>query len=135
MLVEVEINSQQIFENSQDSEKNKCIGEITYYNKGAILQFTEKYENQELKFKMTILHDKIITIRNNQSMIFDIKNKHNTTLNTPYGVLSMKITTKILNVIQQTNKIKEIHLGYEIELENGIQYYNKVDIAINEMLR
>ena len=42
MLVEVEINSQQIFENSQDSEKNKCIGEITYYNKGAILQVTEK---------------------------------------------------------------------------------------------
>ena len=52
MPVEVEINSQQIFENSQDSENSKCLGEITYHNKGAVLQFTEKYENQELKFKI-----------------------------------------------------------------------------------
>ena len=44
MKVEIEINSKQVFENSQESEKNNCVGEITYYNKGAILEFTEKHE-------------------------------------------------------------------------------------------
>lgn len=132
MPVEVEINSQQIFENNQDSERNICIGEITYHNKGTILQFTEKYENQELKFKMTILGNKIITVRNNQNMIFDLQNKNNTTLNTPYGILSMTITTKKIDIIKEEDKIKEIHLGYDIELENGVQYYNIVDITIKE---
>lgn len=132
MPVEVEINSKQIFENTTDGENNKCEGQITYHNKGAILEFTEKYEDQELKFKMTILNNKIITVRNNQNMIFDLQNKNNTTLNTPYGILNMTITTKKIEVIREENKIKEIHLGYDIELENGMQYYNIVDINIKE---
>lgn len=133
MPVEVEINSKQIFENTTDGESNKCEGQITYHNKGAILEFTEKYEDQELKFKMTILENKIITLRNNQNMIFDLKNKNNTTLNTPYGILNMTITTKKMDIIREGSNIREIHLGYDIELENGIKYYNIVDINVKEI--
>lgn len=132
MPVEIEINSKQIFEDSTDGESNKCEGVIVYHNKGAVLEFTEKYEDQELKFKMTILENKIITLRNNQKMIFDLQNKNKTTLNTPYGEFNMTIITKKIDIVKIENEIKQIHLGYDIELENGVKYYNIVDIIIKE---
>lgn len=132
MQVKVEINSKQIMKDGQtESEKNICDGEIVYHNKGAILEFTEKYEEQELKFKITILEDKVITSRNGQAMIFDLQNKNNTTLNTPYGVLNMTITTKKINIEKVENLIKKIHLEYKIELENSMDYDNIVEINIS----
>lgn len=64
MQVNVEITSKQIFKDHEDEESHKCLGEITYHNNGTVLEFIEKYEEQELKFKMTILEEKIITKRN-----------------------------------------------------------------------
>lgn len=130
MPVEVEIKSKQILEDHEENETNKCQGEIEYHNKGAILKFTEKYEDQELKFKMTILENKIITDRNGQAMIFDLQNKNNTTLNTPYGVLSMVITTKVIDITKEENNIKRIYLEYNIELENSMKYDNIVEINL-----
>ena len=132
MPVEVEIISEQILGEHREKETNKSNGEITYHQKGAVLQFTEKYEDQELNFKMTILEDKIITLRNGQNMTFDKKTPNHTTLNTPYGILNMTITTNEINVIKHEEKIKEIHLFYHIELENSMEYDNKVDIYLKE---
>ena len=133
MKVEVEINSRQIFEDSWESEKNKCIGEIRYHNKGAILEFVEKNEEQELNFKMTILEDKIITNRNNQNLVFDLKNKSKSILETPFGKINMNVTTKKINVVKLKEEIKEIHLEYVIELENGIKYNNLVDVLLSKV--
>lgn len=130
MQVEVEINSTHIIDNTQESEKNKCTGEITYYNKGAILEFTEKHEEQELKFKMSILENKIITYRNNQSLIFDLEHKSKSTVTTPYGEIKINVTTKKINIVKLQEQIKEINLEYEIELENGMKYDNLVDIVV-----
>lgn len=132
MKVNVEIKSKQIFEDHEETENSKSIGEITYKEKGAILEFTEKYEelNQELHFKMTIMEDKIITNRNNQIMIFDLENKNKTQLETPLGTMNMEVTTKVINVERQKDEIKSIHLEYEIELENGMKYNNEVNISI-----
>jgi len=132
MKVNVRINAKQILEDHEEVEQNNCEGEINYYNNGTILEFTEKHEELELKFKMTILKDKIITERNGQNMTFDLENKCNTKLNTPYGMLGMDITTKKIDVIKENDKIKEIHLGYDIELDNKMQYYNMVDILVEE---
>ena len=52
MQVNVEIKSKQIFEDHEESESNKCLGSITYHNNGTVLEFTEKYEDQELKLKV-----------------------------------------------------------------------------------
>lgn len=131
MQVNVEINSKQIFSDHEESETNKCLGEITYHNNGTILEFTEKYEEQELKFKITILTNKIITDRSNQTMVFDLENKNNTTLNTPYGVLNMVIETKKIEVSKENEEIKKIYLEYIINLENNIQYNNQVEIIIS----
>lgn len=133
MKVEVEINSRQIFEDTQESEKSKCIGEITYYNKGAILEFVEKHEEQQLKFKMNILKDKIITNRNNQNLVFDLKIKSRSILETPFGKINMNVTTKKIDIIKLKEEIKEIHLEYVIELENGIKYNNFVDVLLSKM--
>ena len=132
MQVEVKITSEQIIEQKHEKETNKSSDEITYYPNGAVLQFTEKYEDQELVFKMTILEDKIITLRNGQNMTFDKKIPSHTTLNTPYGILNMTITTKEIEVVKYKEEIKEIHLFYHIELENSMEYDNKVDIYIKQ---
>lgn len=131
MQVNVEITSKQIFKDHEDGESHKCLGEITYHNNGTVLEFTEKYEEQELKFKMTILEEKIITKRNGQDMIFDLKNKNRSILATPYGEINLVITTKKIQISKSNNEIKQIYLEYEIELENGEKYDNIVEIKIN----
>lgn len=132
MKVEVEITSKQKFSDHEETEKNKSVGEITYKENGTLLEFTEKYEelNQELHFRMSILENKIITYRNNQTMIFDLENKNNTTLETPLGSMNMDITTNKINIEKQENEIKRIYLEYEIELENGMKYNNEVEIKL-----
>ncbi len=130
MKVEVEINSVQIYDNQKGEEHNKCIGEIEYYNNGAVLEFTEKNESTSLNFKITILENKVIVKRNNQDMIFDLQNKYKSTLATPYGNIEMLVNTKKMEIIKESSKIKEINLEYELELENGIKYYNIVTIKI-----
>lgn len=131
MQVNVEITSKQIFKDHEDGESHKCLGEITYHNNGTVLEFTEKYEEQELKFKMTILEEKIITKRNGQDMIFDLKNKNRSILTTPYGEINLVITTKKIQISKSNNEIKQIYLEYEIELESGEKYDNIVEININ----
>lgn len=131
MQVNVEITSKQIFKDHEDGESHKCLGEITYHNNGTVLEFIEKYEKQELKFKMTILEEKIITKRNGQDMIFDLKNKNRSILTTPYGEINLVITTKKIQISKSNNEIKQIYLEYEIELENGEKYDNIVEININ----
>mgnify|MGYP001067402987 CR=1 FL=1 len=131
MQVNVEITSSQIFKDHEAGESHKCLGEITYHNNGTVLEFTEKYEEQELKFKMTILEEKIITKRNGQDMIFDLKNKNKSKLVTPYGDINLEVTTKKIQISKQASQIKQIYLEYEIELENGERYDNIVKIGIN----
>ncbi|MCI8352284.1 MAG: DUF1934 domain-containing protein [Clostridia bacterium] len=131
MQVNVEITSKQIFKDHEDGESHKCLGEITYHNNGTVLEFTEKYEEQELKFKMTILEEKIITKRNGQDMIFDLKNKNKSVLATPYGEIKLIVSTKKIDILKSNNEIKQIYLEYEIELENGERYDNVVQISIN----
>lgn len=133
MKVNVEINSKQIMKDGQtETEINKCVGEITHYEKGTILEFTEKHEEQniELKFKMTILENKVITERNGQTMIFDLKSKNNTTLSTPYGELNMIITTNKIEIAKNGDFIEKIRLEYEIKLENSMDYDNIVEIIL-----
>lgn len=131
MQVNVEITSKQIFNDHEEGESHKCLGEITYHNNGTVLKFTEKYEEQELKFKMTILEEKVITDRNGQAMIFDLQNKNRSVLITPYGEIELIITTKKIQISKFDNKIKQIYLEYELELENGEKYNNIVEININ----
>ncbi len=132
MKVKVEINAKQIFDSHEESEINKCDGEITYHNKGAVLEFTEKYEEQDLRFKITILENKVIVDRNNQTMILEIGIRMPSTVNTPYGEMKMNVTTKEINIIKEKEEIKKIKLGYEIELENEMKYYNEVNIEISK---
>ncbi len=131
MQVNVEITSKQIFIDHEEGESHKCLGEITYHNNGTVLEFTEKYEEQELEFKMTILEEKVITDRNGQRMIFDLQNKNQSVLTTPYGEIELVITTKKIQISKFDNEIKQIYLEYEIELENSEKYNNIVEISIS----
>lgn len=136
MKVNVTVSSKQIMKDGQtESEKNTCTGEITYCEKGTVLEFTELHEEQniQLKFKIAILENKVIVKRNGQPMVFDLKNKTNSTLNTPYGELNLTITTNKIYIVKEENDIKKIYLEYEIELENSINYDNIVEITISKI--
>lgn len=132
MQVKVEINAKQKFEDHEESEVNKCDGEITYHNKGAVLKFTEKYEDQALQFKMTILNNKIIIDRNNQTMMLEKGIRTPSIVNTPYGEMKMNVIAKQINIIKEKEEIRKINLGYEIELENDMKYHNEVSIEISK---
>lgn len=132
MKVNVEITSKQIFENHEESETNKCLGEITYHNNGIVLEFTEKNQEQELKFKMTILEEKIITYRNGQPMIFELGKITKSSIATQYGNIDMNVKTNNINIKKENNEIKSILLEYDIQLENQIEYKNRVEIDIIE---
>lgn len=130
MKVNVEINSKQIFEEHEESELNKCQGEITYHNNGTVLEFTEKNEEQELKFKITILEEKVITYRNGQPMIFDKSKTTKSALTTQYGNINMYIKTNNIDIKKEDNNIKSILLEYDIEIEEQMEYKNRVEIII-----
>lgn len=130
MKVNVEINSKQIFEEQEESEKNICQGEITYHNNGTVLEFTEKYEEQELKFKMTILEGKVITYRNGQPMIFDKSKTTKSSISTQYGNIDMNVKTNNIDIKKENDKIRSILLEYDIEIENQMEYKNRVEILI-----
>ena len=134
MQVNVEITSKQIFKDHEESESYKCLGKVIYHNNGTVLEYTEKYEEQELKFKMIILEEKIIIKRNGQDMIFDLKNRSKSKLVTPYGEINLEVTTKKVQISKQDTKIKQINIEYEIELENGERYDNIVEINIYTLL-
>lgn len=130
MKVNVEINSKQIFEEHEESETNKCLGEITYHNNGTVLEFTEKNEEQELKFKMSILKEKIITYRNGQVMIFELGKITKSSISTQYGNINMNIKTNNIEIQEDDDQIKSIILEYDIQIENQMKYKNKVEILI-----
>lgn len=130
MKVNVEIISKQIFEEHEESETNKCLGEITYHNNGTVLEFTEKNKEQELKFKMTILKEKIITYRNGQPMIFELGQTTKSSIATQYGNINMNVKTNNIDIQKEDNKIKSILLEYDIEIENQMEYKNRVEILI-----
>lgn len=132
MEVEVEISSKQIIDGKiAGSETNTCKGKIEYYKNGEMLEFTEKYEEQELKFKINILKDKIVINRNGQNMILDLKNKTKASLETPYGSMDMLVLAKHIEIKKEENFIKQIYLKYEIELEENTKYDNIVEINIS----
>lgn len=130
MKVNIEINSKQIFEEHEESETNKCVGEITYHNNGTVLEFTEKNEEQELKFKMSILKEKIITYRNGQVMIFELGKITKSSISTQYGNINMNIKTNNIEIQEDDDQIKSIILEYDIQIENQMKYKNKVEILI-----
>lgn len=130
MKVNVEITSKQIFGDHEEGETNKCVGEVTYHNNGTVLEFTEKYEEQELKFKMTILKEKIITYRNGQPMIFELGKTTKSSIVTQYGNIDMNVKTNKIEIQREDNKIKSILLEYDIEIENQMKYKNRVEILI-----
>lgn len=130
MKVNVEINSKQIFEEQEESESNKCQGEITYHNNGTVLEFTEKNEEQELKFKMTILEEKVITYKNGQPMIFELGKTTKSAITTQYGNINMNIKTNNIDIQKEDDKIRSILLEYDIEIENQMEYKNRVEILI-----
>lgn len=132
MEVKVKINSKQIFEDGRiEEENNNTTGNIEYLNNGIILEFIEKYDKEELKFKVNILKDKIVIRRNEQNMILDLNNKTKALLETPYGVINLLVTTKGIEIIKDKENLKKLHLKYQIELEDGMKYDNVVDILIS----
>lgn len=132
MDTKVEVKSTQIYDNEPITQTSICNGEINYYDKGIKLDFTKQDENGKLDISMTLLDGKIITKRNKQQMIFDLKQRTKSQLNTTYGIIDMTITTIKMKVKKEKEKLKQIYIEYQIEVESNIRYLNKIDVRILE---
>ena len=63
-------------------------------------------------------------------MIFDLEKITESEIKTPYGNIKTNIKTNKIDIKKEENKIKQINLEYNIDLDNKIQYLNKIDIKI-----
>lgn len=79
---------------------------------------------------MTILPGKILIDRNNQTMHLNYEKDDNCKIDTPYGVINMKVHTQEMTITKKQNKITQILLKYKITLENGMQYDTIVTINL-----
>lgn len=131
MNVKVKIKSEQLFEEHKEQEEHQCEGTIEYLKNGTILEFVEKIEQQELHFKMTLLKEKIVIDRQNQTMTLDYQRDDNCEVATPYGNMKMTVHTTNIQITKQEEKIKQILLEYNICLENGMKYGNRVTIQLD----
>lgn len=132
MNVKVKIKSEQFFQEHQEQEEHQCKGKITHLKNGTILEFIEKIEQQELHFKMTLLKEKIRIDRQGQTMTLDYQRDDNCEVATPYGNMNMTVHTTNMQIIKQEERIQKILLEYDITLENGMKYANRVTIQLEQ---
>ena len=79
---------------------------------------------------MTILKNKIIIDRQNQTMTLDYEKDDNCKLETPYGNMDMMVHTKEMNIEKDEELIHKIILKYQITLQNQMKYDNNVEIEL-----
>lgn len=130
MKVKVKIKSEQILEEGKNGEEHISDGEIQYLKNGAMLKFTEKFDQQEINFKMTILDNKIIIDRQGQAMTLDYEIDDNCQIDTPYGSMNMTVHTQEIKIEKKEELINVILLKYHITLENKVEYDNVVTIYL-----
>ncbi len=124
--MQVELYTKQFYEDHKEEEKAIYNGQLKIALKGSVLEFW----NSEIKYQMTILSNKILLKKQNQTMIFEQGKTTKSTLQTPCGNLNMKITTTQIEIIKQNEQIQKIVLHYEIELENTKPYQNQIEVTI-----
>lgn len=132
MKIKVEIEAKQKFQDHEEIQNNSCEGEITYLQKGEILEFIEKQQEHEMHFKMTVLPNKVISVREGQQMIFDLEKEDHVKYETPYGILYMKIHTQEIIQKRKENRLQQVILRYTMTLENGECYDNEVTFLITQ---
>ncbi|MCI8482322.1 MAG: DUF1934 domain-containing protein [Clostridia bacterium] len=125
--MKIEIKATQTIDYHSEITIQKGKGTIKQYKKGVVI-FGEMAEGNS--FQMTILEDKILLKKQNQTMIFKIGSTTKSIQQTPYGNLNMKITTKQIKVTKQQDTLYQILLCYNIQLENTEPYENKIEITL-----
>lgn len=133
MKIKVIIEAKHFFEGHMEEDRNECEGELSYFEKGEVLEFIEKQKEMDLHFKLTVLPNKIISIREGQQMIFDTTQKDHMQYETPFGVLHMVMETQEIEVKREENKIQQIKLKYITTIEQTDSYENEVCFIIEEI--
>lgn len=126
--MKIEIKSEQIIDDKKETMIQKGIGKVEEHAKGTVITWKTIEDNQT--YQMTILENKILLKKPNQAMIFEKDKKTKSELQTPYGVLSMNLTTTHMEIIGQNEQIQKIVLHYEIELDGTKPYQNQIEINI-----
>ena len=126
--MEIEIKSTQILENNKETILQKGNAKIEQHIKGTMITWKTREDN--ITYQMTILENKIILKKSNQTMIFEKGKTTNSNLQTPYGTINMKITTNHMEIEKGDNQLKKVILDYQIELENTTPYQNQIEIRM-----
>lgn len=124
--MQVELYTQQIYEDHKQAETILYQGNLVTAPKGSVLEFGD-VNNQ---YQMTILENKILLKKQNQLMVFELGRTTSSELQTQYGNINMKITTNHIEVIKEKEKIQKIMLHYDITLEGTTKYQNQIEIVV-----
>ncbi len=128
MKVNVETKTTQIIDEKEEMIIQKGTGTIQNYEKGTILSW--EIPNESSHFQMTILSNKILLKKQNQNMIFELGKINRSSLQTPYGNLTMNITTNQIEIVKEKEMIRKIKLIYDIQIEDTMKYQNKIEIEL-----
>lgn len=126
--MQIEIKSTQTIDGKKEIIEQKGMADMEEYEKGTILSWS--IPNEPLQYQMIILKNKILMKNENQTMVFELGKTTKSMIQTQYGTLNMNITTNHIEVIQQKDMIKKIHLMYEISIEGANTYQNEIKITI-----
>lgn len=113
----------------KESQKTICVGKMTRYSKGTKIEVV-KPDDTNIKYRITILKNKILLNNQNQNMVFELGKRTKSTIQTQYGNLNMSITTKHMEVLEENEIIKKVHLVYEISIQETNTYQNEIEIII-----
>ena len=128
MEVEVEICSCQKYEQEEQKEITKYVGNLQTFEKGSIVSFGTK--EQPNAFRCTIQKDKVILESKEQRMVFQEGRKTNSVRKTDYGNVLMSIATDTIQIEESLENLKKITLIYTLTLEEKITYENEVQIQM-----
>lgn len=126
--MEIEIKSVQTMDGKKETIQQKGTVAVEEYEKGTMLSWS--IPNEPLQYRMTILENKILMKNQNQTMTFELGKTTRSMMQTQYGNLNVSITTKHMEVLEENEIIKKIHLIYEISIQETNTYQNEIEIII-----
>lgn len=118
-MARIRINSNQIFENHEDSFFEEYESEIVFLEDG----FRILYDNSEISFD----GEKVFVKNSNMVFEVEIGKRSLTNMNTPYGVIELEITGEKFNFIKEPFCFD---LRYFIKFGNTEKYINELQILV-----
>jgi len=126
-------------DNSGEDTVIELVSPGRYYEKNGVKYIvydeTEVTGMEGVKTTIKLYPQSMILLRNGNVKMrhqYVLGNTHDTIYETPMGQLEMSVKTHELDIDVNTDGIGHVHLGYDISVGGSWQFYNQLDIDLQE---